>query len=75
MKNTLGIQFNNDASGKAKSVTIDLKKYGKDLHPFLEKIGAFSDDDQFEKKWSEGISGEQLIERVHNHINELPWEK
>ena len=75
MKNTVGIQFNNDASGKAKSVTIDLKKHGKELQFFLEKAGAISVEDDFEKKWSEGISGEELVKRVNSHIRTLPWKK
>ncbi len=75
MKNTVGIQFNNDASGKAKSVTIDLKKHGKELQFFLEKVGAISVEDDFEKKWSEGISGEELVKRVNSHIRTLPWKK
>lgn len=41
MKNTTGIQFKNDASGKVKSVTIDLEKYGKDLHYFFKKMVLF----------------------------------
>ncbi len=75
MKNTVGIQFNNDASGKAKSVTIDLKKHGKELQFFLEKVGAVSVEEDFEKKWSEGISGEELVKRVNSHIRTLPWKK
>lgn len=75
MKNTVGVQFNNDSSGKAKSVTIDLKKHGKELQFFLEKVGAISVDDDFEKKWKEGISGEELIKRVNSHIVTLPWKK
>ena len=75
MKNTTGIQFKNDASGKVKSVTIDLEKYGKDLHYFFKKNGAIPEEDDFEKKWAEGISGDELVKRVKTHINTLPWKK
>lgn len=75
MKNITGIQFKNDATGKVKSVTIDLERYGKDLHNFLKKNGAISEDDDFEKKWAEGISGDELVKRVNVHINTLPWKK
>jgi len=75
MKNSVGIQFNKDASGRAKSVTIDLKKHGKELQLFLEKNGAISIEDEFEKKWAEGISGDELVKRVQLHINTLTWKK
>lgn len=75
MKNTIGVKFSNDASGKIKSVTIDLLKHGKDLQPFFEKVGAISNEDDFEKKWAEGITGDELIQRVNSHLKTLPWKK
>lgn len=76
MKNISGVEFERDVSGKPKSVTIDLQKHGEDLRFFLEKVGAFApEDDDFEKKWTEGISGDELVKRVHAHIRTLPWKK
>ena len=76
MKNISGIKFNRDTSGQPKSVTIDLEKHGKALHYFLDKSGALSDqDDDFEKKWKEGITGDELVSKVKNHIKTLPWKK
>jgi len=76
MENISGVEFNRDVSGKPKSVTIDLQQHGKDLQFFLEKVGAFpKEDDDFEKKWTESISGDELVKRVHAHIRSLPWKK
>jgi len=76
MQNISGIQFNRDNTGRAKSVTIDLEKYGKELQVFLDKIGATcTPEDDFEKKWVEGITGDELVKRVHQHLQTLPWKK
>ena len=75
MKNISGVEFKRDISGKAKSGTIDLQRHGKGLHCFLEQVGALSEEENFEKKWSEGISGEELVKRVHTHLRTLPWKK
>lgn len=73
MKNIIGIHFNKDTSGKEKSVTIDLNKYGNDLQNFLEKIGAVSKEDVFDKRWNEAITGNELVKKVQTHIKTLPW--
>jgi hypothetical protein len=76
MKNVSGIEFKKDHTGKAKSVTIDLQKHGEALQVFLETVGAsIPEDDDFEKKWNEGIDGDELIKRVHTHLKTLPWKK
>jgi hypothetical protein len=75
MKEISGIEFNMNSLGIAKSVTIDLEKHGKELQKFLIKIGAFSDENDFEKKWANAITGEELVARVHKHIQTLPWKK
>ena len=75
MKNISGVEFKRDISGKAKSVTIDLQKHGKALQFFLEQVGALSEEENLEKKWSEWISGEELVKRVHTHLRTLPWKK
>jgi uncharacterized protein with GYD domain len=75
MKEIAGIQFNKDASGKEQSVTIDLKKYGNEIQSFLMKIGAIETADTFEKRWSDAISGDELVSRVQTHIKTLPWKR
>lgn len=76
MKNISGVEFKRDVFGKAKSVTIDLQKHGEALQFFLEKVGAFTkEDDDFEKKWAEGITGDELVKRVHAHLQTLPWKE
>ncbi|WP_396176191.1 hypothetical protein [Flavobacterium sp.] len=75
MKEIAGIQFNKDASGKEQSVTIDLKKYGNEIQSFLMKIGAIETADAFEKRWSDAISGDELVSRVQTHIKTLPWKR
>jgi len=76
MKNISGIEFIKDHTGKAKSVTIDLQKHGDALRLFLENVGAsVPEDDDFEKKWAEGITGDELVKRVHTHLKTLPWKK
>jgi len=75
IKEIAGIQFNKDASGKEQSVTIDLKKHGKELQSFLAIIGAIANEDIFEKRWSNAISGNELVNRVQTHIKTLPWKR
>jgi len=75
MKEIAGIQFNKDASGKEQSVTIDLKKHGNEIQSFLMKIGAIETADTFEKRWSDAISGDELVSRVQTHIKTLPWKR
>lgn len=76
MKNISGIEFTKDHTGKAKSVTIDLQEHGDALQLFLENVGAsIPEDDDFEKKWAEGINGDELVKRVHTHLKTLPWKK
>jgi hypothetical protein len=41
----------------------------------LKKKNLHSGEDAFEKKWAEGISGDELVKRVQSHINTLPWKK
>jgi hypothetical protein len=74
MARVAGIQFENDSKGNHRYVRIDLRKHAEVI-PFLEKIGAIEEEDEFEKEWKEGISGKELKKRVKAHINTLPWNK
>jgi hypothetical protein len=36
-------------------------------HPRIARVV----DDTFEQDWNQAISGDELVKRVHNHIDEL----
>lgn len=69
----IGIEIEKDQQGEDAFIRIDLKKYKKQLQPFLEEVGLIESD--FEKEWEEGIDKEELLKRVDAHINSLPWNK
>jgi hypothetical protein len=69
----IGIEIEKDQQGEDAFIRIDLKKYKKQLQPFLEEIGLMESD--FEKEWEDAIDKEELIIRVNTHINSLPWKK
>lgn len=72
-----GIQFEKNAKGDNTYVRINLKKYGEKLEPFLHKIGISTiskTEDDFEKEWKNGLTGKELLNKVKNHIEKLPWE-
>ena len=68
-----GIEIEKDQQGEDAFIRIDLKKYKKQLQPFLEEVGLVKSD--FEKEWVDAIDKEELINRVNTHINSLPWKK
>lgn len=72
MSNIAGIKFTKDSKNENRYVTIDLKKHGELFNPLLTKVGAL-EEDEFEKKWKEGISGDEFwgkIEKtIRNHFN------
>jgi hypothetical protein len=68
-----GIEIEKDQQGEDAFIRIDLKKYKKQLQPFLEEIGLMESD--FEKEWEDAIDKEELINRVNTHINSLPRKK
>ncbi|MHB8259798.1 MAG: thioredoxin domain-containing protein [Bacteroidia bacterium] len=74
MARVAGIQIDKATNGTIKKVTFDFKKHGEVLKPILENMGAIEEDD-FEKKWREGITREELLKRVNKHIDTLPWKK
>lgn len=63
-----GIEIEKNKKGEDAFIRIDLKKYGKQLQPFLEEIGLIDDD--FEKEWENGLTlGEakrRSIEKIRN---------
>ena len=68
-----GIEIEKNKKGEDAFIRIDLKKYGKQLQPFLEEIGLIDDD--FEKEWENAITREELSKRINKHISSLPWKK
>jgi len=67
MANVAGIKFTKDAKNENRYVTIDLKKHGATFNPLLTKVGAL-EDDEFEKKWAAGISGDEVVRRLKKTI-------
>jgi hypothetical protein len=67
MARVAGIKFEKDTKGANRYVRIDLKKYGKEINPFLETIGAV-EPDEFEKEWANAISIEEARRHTHEAI-------
>ena len=63
-----GIEIEKNKKGEDAFIRIDLKKYGKQLQPFLEEIGLIDDD--FDKEWENGLTLEEAkrrsIEKIRN---------
>lgn len=72
MARVAGIKFEKDTKGENRFVRIDLKKHGKEINPFLENIGAVETDD-FEQLWANAITGEELCQKVNEHLLSLDW--
>ena len=68
-----GIEIEKNKKGEDAFIRIDLKKYGKQLQPFLEEIGLIEDD--FEKEWENGLTRDELSERISAYISSLPWKE
>ena len=67
MARIAGIQLDRAANGTIKKVTFDLKKHGEIINPILEKMGVI-EEDEFEKKWSKGVTGDELRAKLHKRI-------
>lgn len=63
MARVAGIKFEKNEKGVNRFVRIDFKKYGKEIHPFLENIGAV-EPDEFEKQWANAITPDELKKEV-----------
>jgi hypothetical protein len=57
----IGIEIEKDQQGEDAFIRIDLKKYKKQLQPFLEEVGLIESD--FEKEWEEGLTLEEAKEK------------
>ncbi len=72
MAQVAGIQFERDSKGFKGYVRIDLKKYGKEIEPFLRKLN-INNDLQFEEEWLNSLSSEQFRSEMHTRISK--WEE
>jgi hypothetical protein len=68
-----GITFEKDKKTKRRYVCVDLEQYGKEITPFLEKVGVIDHDDDFEKAWASAITGEEIRQRMHQRIDAWTW--
>jgi hypothetical protein len=67
-----GIKFIKDAKKNNRYVTIDLKKHSATVMPLLKQLGAVKEDeDDFEKEWKKGITGEEFLKRMHHHMDDI----
>jgi hypothetical protein len=67
-----GIKFIKDTKKNNRYVTIDLKKHSTIVMPLLKKLGAIDEaEDDFDKEWKKGISGEKLIKNIHVNLEKL----
>ena len=72
MAQVTGIKFEKDSRGVKRYVRIDLKKYGKEIEPFLKKMN-INNDIHFEEEWSNSLSSEQFRKKIHSRIKK--WEE
>jgi len=62
-----GIKFERDKQGNNRYVRIDLRKYGKEIEPFLQKINLDSDT-QFQHEWEQSLSPVEFKKQMHSRI-------
>ncbi len=70
MARVAGIQIEKDSKGRPAYVRINIKKHPEFI-PQLEKVGAIPQD-EFEKEWNNGITGSELVKRIHARIDKWP---
>jgi len=62
-----GIKFERDNQGNNRYVRIDLRKYGKEIEPFLQKLN-LSNNEQFEHDWEQSLSPGEFKSQMHLRI-------
>ena len=67
MANVTGIRFEKDNQGVNRYIRIDLKKYGKEIEPFLKKLN-IEPDEQFEHDWEQSLTPAQFKSQMHLRI-------
>lgn len=67
MGHVTGIRFEKDNHGVKRYIRIDLKKYGKEIEPFLKKLN-IEPDEQFEHDCEQSLTPDQFKSHVHLRI-------
>jgi hypothetical protein len=62
-----GIRFETDDQGIKRYIRIDLKKYGKEIEPFLKKLN-IEPDEEFERDWEQGLTPDQFKNQMYSRI-------
>jgi len=70
-----GIIFEKDRDTCRRFLRIDLEQYGEEITPFLEKIGAVSYVDDFDKALTSAINGNEFRQRMFKRIDEWKWKE
>ena len=68
MAHLAGIRFEKDNQGVKRYIRIDLKKYGKEIEPFLKKL-KIEPDEHFEQDWEQSLTPDQFKNQMHLRIN------
>jgi hypothetical protein len=74
MARIAGIKLHKTPKGKLKSVTISMKHHAELVQPLLEKVGAVEEDD-FDRRFREGYTVEEVFDGLIKKINDYPWKK
>jgi hypothetical protein len=69
MARIAGIKIEKDAKGRPAYARFNLKKFPEALE-LLQKYGAL-EEDEFEKEWKRGITGDEVRKELHKHIEKL----
>ncbi len=72
MTSVAGIEIEKNAKGQDAFIRIDLKKYKKQLQPFLQEVGII--DDAFEKEWEKSLTLEEAKAKSISKIRKW-WKK
>ena len=67
MAHLAGIRFEKDNQGVKRYIRIDLKKYGKEIEPFLKKL-KIEPDEHFENDWEQSLTPDQFKNQMHLRI-------
>ena len=69
MARVSGIKVERDTKGRPTYARFNLKKYPEALE-LLQKYGAL-EENEFEKEWERGITGNELMNRLQPRIKKL----
>lgn len=69
-----GIEYEKNTKGENTHIRINLKKFGKQLQPFLEQIGVIEAEDDFDKEWKNSYTTDEAKVISKERINSW-WKK